>query len=431
MTDPTGAVTSSQAFSESNASNLVIGDWTPASLTAATCVNASTGCGNNLGNTYGTPLIRRLHNGQWAIIFGNGLGSTNGHAGVYVGLISPSNGSVSFYWLDTGVGGGNGITNVSSADLDGDFVIDYLYAGDLQGNVWRFNLTSSNPANWAASKFGQPSATPLYVAKDSSGNRQPITSSIAVTATLAGGAQRVILGFGTGHATPFTSSSATTYQTGTQSVYGIWDWDMGAWNGMSSTQYAAMAEVTTSPYRTFTRTDLFTDTVATQTTTTRTATTAVVCWNGSSTCTQPSGQPSVNTQYGWKFDLPDSGEQVIYNPVFSGGELLLNTTIPPVNSVGQCTLLLPTGWTMAFDMASGGGKAQNVFPDSNGNLIVASGVSGIVGLKQGAVGTPYIVAIGSKQYAISSNVGGGRPPINELNSQGGVTVKRVSWEQLR
>jgi len=427
VTDPTGIVTPSVAFSEGHASSLVVGDWTATSLSS--CVNALTGCGNNLGNTYGTPLIRRLHNGQWAIIFGNGLGSTNGHAGVYVGLISPSNGSVSFYWLDTGNGGSgvnaNGITNVSSADLDGDFVIDYLYAGDLQGNVWRFDLTSSAPANWAASKFGQPSATPLYVAKDSSGNRQPITSSIAVTATLTGGAQRVILGFGTGRTTPFTSSSATTYQTGTQSVYGLWDWDMTSWNGMSSTKYAALAEVTTSPYRTFTRTDLFTDTVATQTSTTRTATTAVVCWNGSSACT------SGNTQYGWKFDLPDSSEQVIYNPVFSGGELLLNTTIPPQNAVGQCTLLLPTGWTMAFDMASGGGKLQNVFPDASGNLIVASGARSIVGLKQGSVGTPYIVSIGSKQYAISSNVGGGAPPINQLNTQGGVTGKRVSWEQLR
>ncbi len=427
VTDPTGIVTTGISFSEGHASSLVVGDWTPASLTAATCVNATSGCGDNLGNTYGTPLIRRLHNGQWAIIFGNGLGSTNGHAGVYVGLISPTDGSVSFYWLDTGVGGSNGITNVSSADLDGDFVVDYLYAGDLKGNVWRFDLTSSTPANWAVSHFGQPtsSPTPLFIAKDSGGTVQPITSSIAVTATLTGGAQRVILGFGTGRATPFTSTSATVYQTGMQSVYGIWDWDMNAWNSLSSTEYATLAEVTTSPYRTFARADLFTDTVASQTTTTRTALTAVVCWNGSSTCT------SGNTKYGWKFDLPDSGEQVTYNPVFSGGELLLNTTVPPVNSVGQCTLLLPTGWTMAFDMATGGGKPQNVFPDSNGNLIVTSGASSIVGLKQGAVGTPYIVSIGSKQYAVSSNVSGGSPPINQLNTQGGVIVKTVSWEQLR
>ena len=224
---------------------------------------------------------------------------------------------------------------------------------------------------------------------------------------------------------PFTSTSATTYQTGTQSVYGIWDWDMTAWNHLSSVKYATLTKIITSPYRTFTRSNLFTDTVDSQTSTTRTASIAIVCWNNSTTCA------SGNTQYGWKFDLPDSGEQVIYNPVFSGGTLLLNTTIPPQSSVGQCTLLLPTGWTMAFDMGTGGGKLQNVFPDSNGSLTVLTGASSIVGLKQGAVGTPYIVSIGSKQYAISSNVSGGSPPINQLNTQGGVTVKRVSWEQLR
>jgi type IV pilus assembly protein PilY1 len=429
ITDPSGIVTSSLSFSESHAASLVKGDWTPASLTS--CVNATTSCGNNLGNTYGIPLVRRLHNGKWAIIFGNGIGSTNGHAGVYIGVISPSDGSVSFIWLDTGSGGtgtsANGITSVASADLDGDFVIDYLYAGDLQGNVWRFDLTSTDQTLWAVSKFGQPTATPLFIAKDSSGNRQPITSSLAVTATLTGGAQRVVLGFGTGRATPFTSSSATTYQSGTQSVYGIWDWDMTAWNALPNTKsnYAALATVTTSPYRTFTRTDLATSTVATQTATSRTAAQAVVCWNGSTAC------GSGNTQYGWKFDLPDTGEQVIYNPVFSGGEMLLNTIVPPQNSVGQCILSLPTGWTMAFNMASGGGQPQNVFPDASGSLVVASGASSIVGLKLGAVGTPYIVAVGSQQYVISSDVDGGPANINKLNTQGGVTVKPVSWEQLR
>jgi type IV pilus assembly protein PilY1 len=429
ITDPSGIVTSTLSFSESHAASLVKGDWTPASLTS--CTNATSNCGNNLGNTYGIPLVRRLHNGKWAIIFGNGIGSTNGHAGVYIGVISPTDGSVSFVWLDTGSGGtgssANGIASVASADLDADFVIDYLYAGDLQGNVWRFDLTSSDPTVWAASKFGQPTATPLFIATDSSGNRQPITSSIAVTATLTGSAQRVILGFGTGRATPFTTSSATTYQSGTQSVYGIWDWDMSTWNALPNTQtnYGSLAAVTASPYRTFTRTDLATSTVATQTATTRTAAVATVCWNGSTAC------GSGNTQYGWKFDLPDSHEQVIYNPVFSGGEMLLNTIIPPQNSVGQCILSLPTGWTMAFNMASGGGQPQNVFPDASGSLVVASGASGIVGLKLGAVGTPYIVAVGSQQYVISSDVDGGPANINQLNTQGGVTVKPVSWEQLR
>ena len=434
VTDPTGAVTATSAFSEGNAASLVMGDWTSSTLT---CTNAS-GCGANMGKSYGIPLVRRLHNGQWAIIFGNGINSTNQHAGVFVGLVSAT-GTVTFYWLDTGTGSAttpDGISYVSSADLDGDHVTDYLYAGDLLGNVWRFDLTSSNPADWGVSSFGQPSAAPLFTAKNSSGIAQPITTKIAVTSTNTGGSQRILLGFGTGRATPFTATSAVTYVTGTQTVYGIWDWDTNAWNNGATTassvaipasfvKYAALPETTTSPYRTFTRTSLLANAVASQTATTRTVAITTVCWQGSTNCA------SGNNQYGWRFDLPDAGEQIVYSPIFSGGELFVNTTIPPTNTLVQCTPSLPTGWTMGFNMASGGGNLQNIFPDSTGSLTVASGGASIAGLKQGGVGSPWVVSVGSQQNLVTQTAGANTAVVNKINPQGGVTVKRISWEVLR
>ena len=60
-------------FTEGNATGVVIGEWTPATLA---CTNVAN-CGNNLGKTYGTPQMRRLHDGNWAVIFGNGFGSTS------------------------------------------------------------------------------------------------------------------------------------------------------------------------------------------------------------------------------------------------------------------------------------------------------------------------------------------------------------------
>lgn len=446
--------TNPAAFSETNAASLVMGDWTVAALTLATCVNATSNCGNNLGQTSGVPLIRRLHNGQWAIIFGNGLGSANKHAGVFIGLVNSTTGALgTFYWLDTGVGSSaapDGIASVSSADLDGDHVTDYLYAGDLLGNVWRFDLTSLNPADWAASKFGQSSATPLF----SAGSAQPITTKIAVTATITGGAQRVLLGFGTGRVTPAALlSSSNTYASGTQSVYGIWDWDMNLWNSGTTTagsvvipasgvKYAALSELTSPPYRTFTRANLDVNTLATSTSSTagtRTLALNDVCWQDSSTCPTATTTTTSNTQYGWLFDLPASGEQLIYSPTFSGGALLLNTTIPPVTTVGQCKSSLPTGWSMGFNMASGGGFAQNIFSNpALGSFTVASDSSSIVGLMQSAVGTPFIVSVGSQQYSVSPTAGssGGGinstpPVVNKVNPQGGVTVKRITWEQLR
>ena len=40
-------------------------------------------------------------------------------------------------------------------------IIDYVYAGDIQGNVWRFDLTSQNPSNWTVTKVGGV-PTPVY-----------------------------------------------------------------------------------------------------------------------------------------------------------------------------------------------------------------------------------------------------------------------------
>src|SRR5262249_34638693 len=132
-------ITDPSQFSESNAASLVIGEWTSSNI------SCSSSCGNNLGLTYGTPQIRRLHDGNWGVIFGNGLKSASGDAGIFVMVINQSNGSQSFYYLSTGTAGtGNGIAYATPADFDGDHITDYVYAGDLKGNVWRFDLTSTD-----------------------------------------------------------------------------------------------------------------------------------------------------------------------------------------------------------------------------------------------------------------------------------------------
>jgi len=40
-------------------------------------------------------------------------------------------------------------------DIDWDGKVDYVYAGDLKGNMWKFDLTDPNPDNWdSAYKYG-------------------------------------------------------------------------------------------------------------------------------------------------------------------------------------------------------------------------------------------------------------------------------------
>ena len=52
-------------------------------------------------------------------------------------------------------------------DVDGDRVVDYAYVGDLFGNMWKFDLRSTNPAEWDFA-FGTAAAIrqPFFVAND-------------------------------------------------------------------------------------------------------------------------------------------------------------------------------------------------------------------------------------------------------------------------
>src|SRR5699024_2597168 len=258
-------------------------------------------------------IIVRMHNGEWAIIFGNGLDSGKS-AGIYIGLIDTSDGSVDFKFLDTGVSS-DGIAYVSQADLDGDVIADYLYAGDTQGNVWRFDVTSSDESEWHVSKFGHDNPTPLFVAKDG-GSRQPITTAITVLSVKTGTVTRDMLYFGTGRFRPKTETHGGEYASGTQTFYGIWDWDMSSWNSGSATEYASLSDT-----QEIERDDLLAQTVVTKSLQSngtekgyRTLSkNKEVCWKdgkgASSTC-------SDHDQYGWRFDLPGNNEQIIYNPTF-------------------------------------------------------------------------------------------------------------------
>ena len=426
-------ITSPSSFSGSN----VIGDWDSSTLT-------------HLGNTVGTPIIARMHNGQWAIIFGSGLvpkpaaGVTPPTEGIYIGLIDPTSttGAVTFQFLDTGAlptGVNNapgGISYVSQVDLDGDHVADYLYAGDTQGNVWRFDVTSNTASSWSGAGTNTPEV--LFVAKDASGNRQPITTAILPLAVQTGLVTRAMLYFGTGQQTQPTVTAGMQYATGSssnktaQTFYGIWDWDMSAWDSLSNVKYASLTSGGITRANLLERT-LVAPPNASDTTHRYLSNTPVVCWQGDAVTTQC---PAEN-RYGWMFDLPDpgqatgqfanEGEQAIYNPAFIQGAVVVNTAIPPQISAAQCNANLQSGWTMAFDPASGGGFAQGFFADSGGGF--SGGDSTVGGTKLNGVGTPTSVQYGGKNYLVTQTVTGGAVliPTNPPSSD---NPARVSWREL-
>ncbi len=125
--------------------------------------------GNQLGYVLGKPIIARMANGRWAAVFGNGYDS--GHSKLFVvDLESPKPSDGYTQIIDTEAGSG-----LSAVELLGDATgqVIYAYAGDLNGNMWKFDLTSTSAAGWKVAYSGDA----LFTAKDGEGNVQPITGA--------------------------------------------------------------------------------------------------------------------------------------------------------------------------------------------------------------------------------------------------------------
>jgi len=447
---------SSDNFSESNASNVVLGEWTFDRINAIGCSSTPAACGGNLGNTFGTPQIRRLHNGQWGVIFGNGFGSSTGDAGIYVMTISfNTSGKLtpSFYYLSTGQTGGNGIGYTTPVDLDGDHITDYVYAGDLKGNVWRFDLTSTNPAQWAVGTApGGTTPAPLFTAPSG----EPIsTQLLAVSSSATGGPQRLLIEFGTGQRIQITNAGAATYASGSQAIYGIWDWNFSAWNAMSSVQYAslgAVVPVTTAATVTATATGLSSPfTIQSSNLTAQTfqiinagsgssayatgvieGTNVPVCWQGSTACS------SNNHKFGWSAVLIHGGEQVIFNPVYFQGAILVDTTVPsPSNyTPTSCSSTPDVGFTYALNVTNGG-VFNNAFPTFVTNPAPNSKTGTLAndpiaaGVQTNATGSVYVVITKEGTSNVIYQTVTGSPGSQKINIPPNAKSKRLTWVEKR
>jgi type IV pilus assembly protein PilY1 len=428
VTSPTDSTSATQ-FSEANAQKIVIGEWTPGNLS---CVNGSGNCGTNMGQTYGSPEIRRFHNGQWGAIFGNGLNSTNNATGIYIMLLDSSSGAPSWYYFPTTLATGgstpNGLTNPSSADYDLDHIVDYIYAGDLLGNVWKFDVTSTDPANW-----GVTASSPLFTAG------QPITTHITVSAVKAvtptknavglyldTGPEREVLAFGTGQQVPQTATSPAQYSSGQQYMYGIWDWDQGTpstktttgtgWNALSPKQQTIglsgpqSISLSTLQKQTLTRSG-----------SNGTMSKNSVCWKGWSNC------GGTQTQFGWYLPLPGTNEQIIFDPLVSNvdGSLIVNTYVPSPSSILSCEAKPSTGFSIGLEAQTGAGLATPLF-----NVGGASYDS----VERDAMGAAMVLQSGqagdnNASYLITHNQNGATA--TQLNDTSITNGTRLYWIQKR
>ncbi|HFA7095458.1 TPA: pilus assembly/adherence protein PilC [Neisseria gonorrhoeae] len=159
-----------------------------------------------LGYTVGTPQIGKIRNGKYAAFLASGyaakqIASQENKTALYVYDLKDT--------LGTPIakievkGGKGGLSSPTLVDKDLDGIVDIAYAGDRGGNMYRFDLSDSNPSKWSVSTIFE--------------GQRPITSAPAVS-RLAD--KRVVI-FGTGS----DLSESDVFNTDEQYIYGIFDDD--------------------------------------------------------------------------------------------------------------------------------------------------------------------------------------------------------------
>jgi type IV pilus assembly protein PilY1 len=170
----------------------------------------------DMGYSFSKPVVVRSNSTDhpWVVIFGNGYNSDNGKSALYI--VDAKTGD----WItriDAGAGPDNGLSTPIAVDPTHDEKVDFVYAGDLKGNLWKFDLRSSTYSDWSVAFINKYVPQPLFQAKGPGGTVQPITTRPDVMYHPE--KQGFIVCFGTGK-----YLGESDYDTSLQSVYGIWDY---------------------------------------------------------------------------------------------------------------------------------------------------------------------------------------------------------------
>lgn len=177
-----------------------------------------------IGQIVGQPVVAQVADGDWAVLVGNGYNSTEDSAALL--QFKLMDGTLTVHKTDDSVNA-NGLAAPAvwiSDQTNG--ISTVAYAGDLKGGVWKFDLATSNSAG-----------AKVYVAKDASGNPQPITSGMLMGKNPDTGDLWVF--FGTGRYLSYADAASTDVQT----WYGlIVDSSTAGWPVTASKSRADLAE---------------------------------------------------------------------------------------------------------------------------------------------------------------------------------------------
>jgi type IV pilus assembly protein PilY1 len=345
----------------------------------------------DLGNVLGEPLIATLNDGSntKVAIVGNGLNSDSGNAVLLV--VDIATGEV-LERLDTGKGGDNGLFAPRGWDDDGNGTVDYVYAADRLGNVWKFDFRTATPSI----AF---SGDPMFTTPDvdpPAGTDQPITTGLALATDPKTNKRWVFVGTGS----YLTSSDPDDDRT--QSLYAMADDD---------------AKVA--------KTDMIERQIRTVTTLDGRRVRVI-----DEVPALPTGKK------GWFMDLdsPTAGERVVTRPQIRGILLIFTSRIPPTDNTCDAG---GSGFLTAIP-AFPEGSIGEAYIDADGNGVIddesdnvgyvdPDNPGSVVGSVDLGIGMPTLPTVIDELVVVGGS--GGDLGSIKIDPKGGV-ARRASWHEI-
>ena len=414
-------VTSASAASEAAVAGKVLWEF-PNSITNATTRATVI---KNTGYSFGKPIIVKTKAQGWVVLVtsgynnGTNTGDSNGDGLGHLYVLNPKNGDLISDISTTGCTAtptsnpcGLAQINAYVPNASLDATTDYVYGGDLYGNVWRFDLSGSLVSNWAVGKMAvlmDTQATPAS---------QPITTAPELGTSNYKGINYRFVFVGTGEY--LGKSDVTTSQT--QTMYGLIDPKTRA---TTDSLYATSLPPTGTVPGTL-RANLVQQTLTAGTPITI-ATTAPV---------------DPTTKNGWYVDFLSAGERVVTAPLLAGGVLTFTTDIPsstaciPGGSSNLYNLDYTTGGTYT-NLSTGistpvGQSLGNELASRPVLIVLPNGTEAVIVRLSGSAGT----GSGSNLSAtggIGGTTNSGGSGVSTGATGGQITQmlgKRVSWHEL-
>ena len=373
---------------------------------------------SDLGYTYGVPVVGRAANGAWVAIFANGYNSANGKAVLYI--VNLATGKL-IRKIDVGDGSSsaspNGLSSPAAIFDPATGKFTAVFAGDLKGNLWKFDLSSVDTASWGVE---HGSGTPLFVARNDSGTRQSITGPLEIGTHSSGG---YMIYFGTGKYFEKNDDTSTTLQT----IYAIWDKTQVNDNiSNASTDTAAEKRSVLQEHKI-----IFEG--------------ANPLGSGDIRVTDDVGAVSYSggsAKRGWYLNLQVVGgsllgERIVSAPILRNKRIIFTTIIPN----GAPCEFGGTSWIMEFDPMTGNRLSESIFDlNGDGDFTSADFVEVVIngdtvrvpatGVRssEGMIKSPAIISGGGKEYKVSSGTTGNVLVVTE---KGSVNRSRASWRQIR